>query len=183
MIHPSPPRPPPRTFYSYLFVTFMINFSTWYISHIFSSWNSNRLGPCVFSAHIKIQKGHIIKTHNCCESIKRVGTETERREKKKEKKILRQTSSLANVLYISVFYFTTRWRVHRVPSSIKRVDEWTYPTPKYNPTRIQNKPFIIPCPPRGGFNGEREVNKKQSRRKKKCSSVKSFYFCRLAKVI
>lgn len=86
MIHPSPPRPPPRTFYSYLFVTFMINFSTWYISHIFSSWNSNRLGPCVFSAHIKIQKGHIIKTHNCCESIKRVGTETERREKKRKRK-------------------------------------------------------------------------------------------------
>lgn len=80
----------PHPFYSYLL--YFLRSILHYISHIFSSWNSNCLGPCVFFSHIKIQKSHIIKTHNCCESIKRE---------------LEQNnyfwSSLANVLYISVF--------------------------------------------------------------------------------
>lgn len=89
MIQAYPPQPYPL--FTRICCTLTLNFLH-YISHIFSSWNSNCLGPCVFFSHIKIQKSHIIKTHNCCESIKR--------ELKQKKKIW---SSLANVLYISVF--------------------------------------------------------------------------------
>lgn len=100
------PLPAPFFFLTRICCTLTLNFLH-YISHIFSSWNSNCLGPCVFFSHVKIQKSHIIKTHNCCGSIKR---ELKRKGKKKNSEVHRQ-----NVLYISVFTLQTRWRVHRVP--------------------------------------------------------------------
>lgn len=83
----------PRPFYSYL-LYFYDQFSTLYISYIFQLKFKLSWPLCIFLTH-KNTKSHIIKTHNCCESIKR--------ELKQKKQFLRQTSSLANVLYISVF--------------------------------------------------------------------------------
>lgn len=64
MIQPSPPDPP----FTCIWCTLSSIFYIIYLIY-FSSWNC--LGPCVFFSHIKIQKSHIKKTHNCCESIKR----------------------------------------------------------------------------------------------------------------
>lgn len=83
----------PHPCYSYL-LYFYDQFSTLYISYIFQLKFKLSWPLCIFLTH-KNTKSHIIKTHNCCESIKR--------ELKQKKQFLRQTSSLANVLYISVF--------------------------------------------------------------------------------
>lgn len=79
-----------------VFIVLLCSIFLHYISHIFSSWNSNRLGPCVvFLTHKNTKKGHIIKTHNRCDSIKR--------ELKQKKKKTCFWSSLANVYCTSVF--------------------------------------------------------------------------------
>lgn len=82
MIQAYPPSPAP--FYSYLLYFYAQFFYIIYLIY-FSSWISNRLGPCVvFVTHKNTRKSHIIKTHNCCESIKR---ELKRNQKKKPKTI------------------------------------------------------------------------------------------------
>lgn len=65
------PAPFPQFFTRICFVILCFNFSTLYISYIFPVEIQTVLAPCVFFSHIKIQKSHIIKTHNCCESVKR----------------------------------------------------------------------------------------------------------------
>lgn len=76
MIQAYPPSPAP--FYSYPLYFYPQFFYIIYLLY-FSSWNSNRLGPCVvFVTHKNTRKSHIIKRHNRCESIKR-----ERKQKKK----------------------------------------------------------------------------------------------------
>lgn len=135
MIQPYPPSPTP--FYLYL-LYFNDQFSTLYISYIFQLKFKLSWPLCIFLTH-KNTKSHIIKTHNCCGSIKR--------ELKQKKQFLRQTSSLANVLYISVF---TLQPDGESTESLSVLNVWwTYLRPKCNQTGIQNKPFIIPCPLQG----------------------------------
>lgn len=134
MIQAYPPSPTP--FYSYL-LYFNAQFSTLYISYIFQLKFKLSWPLCIFLTH-KNTKSHIIKTHNCCESIKR--------ELKQKNNFW---SSLANVLYISVF-------------TLQPDGESTESLPVSNAQlighiqgrsatrqRIQNKPFIILCPLQG----------------------------------
>lgn len=59
----------PHPFNSYL-LYFYDEFSTLYISYIFQLKFKLSWPLCIFLTH-KNTKSHIIKTHNCCESIKR----------------------------------------------------------------------------------------------------------------
>jgi hypothetical protein len=87
-----------------------------YIFHIFFQLKF-KLGPWLFFSHIKIQKSHIIKTHNC-ESIQR---------ELKHKTISEANKFKRTVQYISyfLFYYTTEWWVHRVSSSTEWMAELT----------------------------------------------------------
>lgn len=159
VIEPYPPSPSPVTR-----CTFMINFSTLYISYIFQLKFKLTWPLCIFLTH-KNTKSHIIKTHNCCESIKR--------ELKQKSNVLK---FIGKCTVHQCFYFTTRWWVHRVPSSIECVVDLTCPWPKHNPTGIQNKPFVIPRPLQGWYNWGKDIHKKEShRKKKKCSSWNPFF--------
>ena len=129
----------PRPFYSYS-LYFYDQFSTLYISYIFQLKFKLSWPLCIFLTH-KNTKSHIIKTHNCCESIKR--------ELKQKKQFLRQTSSLANVLYISVFTLQPDGESTESLPVLNVWLNWTFPRPKHNPTGIQNKPSIILCPLQG----------------------------------
>lgn len=134
MIQAYPPSPTPFTF---ICCTFMLNFSTLYISYIFQLKFKLSWPLCIFLTH-KNTKSHIIKTHNCCESIKR--------ELKKKNNFW---SSLANVLYISVF---TLQPDGESTESLPVSNMWLIGhIQDRSATRqgIQNKPFIILCPLQG----------------------------------
>lgn len=104
---PAQPRPVLRAF-----VVLLSSIFLHYISLIFFQLKFKPSWPlCRFLSHIKIQgKSHIIKRHNRCESIKR-----ERKQKKNPKLLL---EFVGECTVHQCFYFTTRWWVHRVPSSI-----------------------------------------------------------------
>lgn len=153
------PLPAPFFFLTRICCTLTLNFLH-YISHIFSSWNSNCLGPCVFFSHVKIQKSHIIKTHNCCGSIKR---ELKRKGKKKF------WSSSAKCTVHQCFYFTTRWRVHRVPFQYRMRGWLDISKAEVQPDKVYK---INPSSSGVLFMGDKmgehkQTNKKKSHRKKK----------------
>lgn len=109
MIQPSPPSPAPLTC---ICCTLCSIFYIIYFIY-FSSWNSSCVGPCVFFSHIKIQKV-TLKRHTTAVNLLKESWNW-------KADFLRQTSSLANVLYNSVLLYNQMW-VHRVPSSsIERV--------------------------------------------------------------
>lgn len=89
----------PRPCYSYL-LYFYDQFSTLYISYIFQLKFKLSWPLCIFLTH-KNTKSHIIKTHNCCESIKR--------ELKQKKTISEANKFIGKCTVHQCFYFTTRW--------------------------------------------------------------------------
>lgn len=134
------PLPAPFFFLTRICCTLTLNFLH-YISHIFSSWNSNCLGPCVFFSHVKIQKSHIIKTHNCCGSIKR---ELKRKGKKKILKFI------GKMYCTSVFLLYNQMASPQSPFPVSNARLIRHIQGR-SATRqgIQNKPFIIWCPLHG----------------------------------
>lgn len=156
MIQAYPPSPAP--FYSYLLYFYAQFFYIIYLIY-FSSWISNRLGPCVvFVTHKNTRKSHIIKTHNCCESIKR-----ELKRKKNQKQFL---EFVGKCTVHQCFYFTTRWWVHRVPSSIGCVVDWTFPRLKCNQTKFTKYTLHRPVSSSGWQRWENIIKKKKFYRTK-----------------
>lgn len=155
---PAQPRP-----FLLVFVVLLCSIFLHYISHIFSSWNSNCLGPCVvFLTHKNTKKSHIIKTHNHCESIKR-------ELKQKKRKFLK---FVGKCTVHQCFYFTTRWWVHRVPSSIECVVDWTFPRPKCNQTKFTKYTLHRPVSSsRATKMGEHKLKKKKKKFYRKKYSI------------
>lgn len=126
--------------------TFILNFSTLYISYIFPVEIQTVLAPVSFLSHIKIQgKSHIIKRHNRCESSKR--------ERKQKKTKNYSWSSLANVLYISVF---TLQPDGESTESLPVSDAWLighFQGRSATRQSLQNIPFIVPFPSQGDKDG------------------------------
>lgn len=126
-----------------VFIVLLCSIFLHYISYIFSSWNSNRLGPCVvFLTHKNTKKGHIIKTHNRCESIKR-----ELKQKRKKKTFW---SSLANVYCTSVFLLYNQMVSPQSPFQYWMRSWLDVSKAEVQPDKVlQNIPFIVPFPLQG----------------------------------
>lgn len=128
MIQPYPPSP--RPVFTRICCTFMINFSTLYISYIFQLKFKLSWPLCIFLTH-KNTKSHIIKTHNCCESIKR--------ELKQKKQFLEVHWQMycTSVFFFLFFSFTLQLDGESTESLpvLNVLVDWTDPRPKRNPTR------------------------------------------------
>lgn len=172
MIQPYPPSP--RPVFTRICCTFMINFSTLYISYIFQLKFKLSWPLCIFLTH-KNTKSHIIKTHNCCESIKR-----ELKQKKQFLEVHWQMYCTSVFFFLFFFNFTTRWWVHRVPSSIECVGWLDGSKAEAQPDKVYK---INPPSSCVLFKGEKmwgrknKPKKKKSHRKKKkyCSSWNPFF--------
>lgn len=166
MIQPYPPSP--RPVFTRICCTFMINFSTLYISYIFQLKFKLSWPLCIFLTH-KNTKSHIIKTHNCCESIKR-----ELKQKKQFLEVHWQMYCTSVFFFLFFFNFTTRWWVHRVPSSIECVGWLDGSKAEAQPDKVYK---INPPSSCVLFKGEKMWGRKNKPKKKKKSHRKKKKYC------